>query len=117
MYAVLKGRPVGKTAIAIAANWAVVSSTCFSVERVSNVALGHVMNEEDYNIRLYLSHAIGGAVGGSVLGYLFQARVMPGVMLFTPAMVVVAFGEIKFEQARKARLEKLLDEIQQEKKS
>jgi hypothetical protein len=116
-YAVLRGRPIGKSAIAVAANWAVISSTCFSVERVSNVALGFVMNEEDYISRLYLSHAIGGAVGGSVLGFLFHGRVVPGFLLFTPAMVMVAFGEIAFEEARKVRLEKLLDEIQPEEKS
>ena len=117
IYALMKGRPAGKIAVAVAANCAVVSTACFSLERVSNVALRQVLNEEDHNTSLYLSHAIGGAVGGSLLGYLFQFRAMPGFMLFTPAMVMVAFGEIKFEQARKVRLEKLLDEIKQEKKS
>ena len=44
-------------------------------------------------------------------GALFQSRMMPGVLLFTPAMVLVAFGEIQFEKARQARLLRLLREI------
>ena len=113
--ALRKGLPVAKTAISIGASCAMVGTACFGLERVSNVALQQVVltNNND-KTRLYISHAIGGAAGGGMVGYLYQFRVIPGIMLFTPAMLAVAFGEIKFEQARQARLQQLLEEIQSE---
>ena len=111
-----KGLPVARTALAMGANWAMVGTSCFVPERLSNLALGQVMNDDDESIhrRLYLSHAIGGAAGGGLVGSLFQFRVLPGVVAFTPLMLVAAHFEIKFEEARSERYAKLLQEIERE---
>lgn len=113
-----KGLPVIRTALVMGANSAMVGTACFGLERVSNLALRQVMNDnESKNTQLYISHAIGGAAGGALVGSLFQFRALPGLLAFTPLMVMVAYGEIKFEEARSARLAKLLQEIEREQNS
>ena len=107
-----KGLPVAKTAFIMGANCAIVGTACFGLERVSNVALRQVMMDDER--RLYYSHAIGGATGGGLVGALFQFRVIPGIIAFTPAMLMVALAEIKFEEARSERLSKYLKEIERE---
>lgn len=108
--AIHKGSPVLKSSVSVAMSCALVSTACFGIERLSNVALRSA-NVADPSTAFYASHALGGSVGGALTGALFQSRMMPGVLLFTPAMVLVAFGEIQFEKARQARLLRLLREI------
>jgi hypothetical protein len=116
--ALRKGLPVIRTSLVMGANCAMVGTACFGLERVSNIALRQVMNDkENKNNRLYLSHAIGGATGGGLVGSLFQFRVFPGIAAFTPLMLMVAYGEIKFEEARSARIAELLQEIESEQNS
>mmetsp|Transcript_27754 Transcript_27754/g.41996 ORF Transcript_27754/g.41996 Transcript_27754/m.41996 type:complete len:137 (-) Transcript_27754:122-532(-) len=107
--AIRKGLPAVKTALTIGMNCAMIGTTCFGFERVSNVGLRRIM-EQDYHEQLFMSHAIGGAMGGALLGGLFQRRFLPGIMVFTPAMIAVAFAEIKYEEARAARIKKFLED-------
>lgn len=102
--AIHKGSPVLKSSVSVAMSCALVSTACFGIERLSNVALRSANVIADPSTSFYASHALGGSVGGAMTGALFQSRMMPSVLLFTPAMVLVAFGEIQFEKARQARL-------------
>lgn len=111
--AIFKGAPVPKTSLSVAASCALVATACFGLERISNVAL-RTANVSDATTQFYASHAVGGVAGGALTGLLFQSRAVPGVLLFTPAMMLIAFGEIQFEQARQARLLRLLKEMEEE---
>jgi hypothetical protein len=113
--AMARGLPVRNTAFSMATSFAMVGTACFGLERVSNLAMRQVLSSEtkqDQNFQLYISHGLGGAVGGGLLGALFHFRAAPGILMFTPAMLAVAFGEIKFEEARQVRLQKMLEEAQ-----
>jgi hypothetical protein len=104
--AIRKALPVPRTALSVGASWAMVATACFGIERVSNAALRPVVG--NYETRMYTSHLLGGSIAGGLVGQLFHFRVLPGVLVFTPSMVLVAFAELKFEEARNERLKRLL---------
>lgn len=60
------------------------------------------------------SHAIGGMIGGALLGVLYTRRPGQGVLFFTPLMVLIGTGEKLFEDMRNERIERMLQEQQQQ---
>ena len=114
--ATYKGSPLPKTCVSMAMSCAVVGTACFGFERLSNVALRHVVGTNDKGTKtkaLYGSHALGGMVGGGIAGALFQRRPVPGMVLCTPIMVAVAFAEEKFEEKRQERLRKVMSQAEE----
>jgi len=59
---------------------------------------------------IFLSHAIGGAIGGSICGGLFQRRPWGGILLFTPVMLGVALLERRLDEWRRERIKSILKE-------
>jgi hypothetical protein len=56
----------------------------------------------------YGSHATGGLLGGSIVGFLFQGKPMAGAILLTPMMLVVGKIEASVDDYRTERLQQLL---------
>jgi len=122
LYSVGKGLPRISTATTIGMNCAMVGTACFGLERLSHIALQQIIilmdkddgqsnnnNNKKENL-LYTSHAIGGTFGGAFLGQLFQRRIIPGIVVFTPAMVAIAYVEIEYTKARDDRLRQVQEE-------
>ena len=62
----------------------------------------------------YGSHALGGLVGGSVVGFLFQGKSLAGALLFTPIMMGIGKMEVSLDAYRAKRLQQLLEDIDNE---
>lgn len=112
--AIFKGSPIGRTALSVSASCALTGTACFVTERVADNAIRLLTENSgirmDETKRIYASHAIGGGVGGGIAGGLFQGRVLSGVLLFTPIMLSVAYGELSAKEYRQERLRQLLGE-------
>jgi len=92
-------RTAGLTSI----SWALVSTACFSSERLVN---HFIMQEPIPSLEgLLVSHAIGGALSGSFLGALFGGRPIRGALFFTPAMMAIALVENSFVERMKIKKE------------
>lgn len=67
--------------------------------------------------RLYVSHGMGGMMGGSITGGLFRGRsgIVSGILLLTPMMLMAAHGEMKLNAYKEKRLRELKVERSQEK--
>lgn len=50
------------------------------------------------------SHVLGGVIGGGIVSKLYTFRALPGVLLFTPIMLVVYGIEIKVNEYREERI-------------
>lgn len=110
--ATYKGSSIPRTALSVAASFAMVGTACFAFERLSNVAMRQVVDtisEKDHKtMALYASHAIGGMAGGGITAALFQQRPIPGMILCTPLMLGIALAEQAFETAKDERLQEML---------
>lgn len=117
--AILKGHPIGRTAISVAGSCALIGTACFGFERMAHVSIKAAVGEENLassmapSRQLLLSHAIGGTLGGAMAGVLFQYRPIPGMLTFAPAMVVIGMGENKFQEMREERLREIRQEERQ----
>ncbi|KAL3827161.1 hypothetical protein ACHAXA_006716 [Cyclostephanos tholiformis] len=67
----------------------------------------------------YGSHALGGFLGGGVVGFLFQGKPLSGSMLMTPMMIIIGKIEALVEEHRAERMRQLMVEHirEQEKRS
>jgi len=57
----------------------------------------------------YGSHALGGLLGGAVVGVLFQGKPMAGALLLTPIMLGIGKVEISLDEYRNERLKQLIE--------
>ena len=89
-------RTVGLTALSCAAS----AAPCFGFERVAHAAL----TSQEQPARRYESHAMGGLLGGSLLGFLFIRKPIRGALFFTPIMLAVAFVDEKVAATKQGKL-------------
>jgi len=126
-YATLKGFPLFKTSVSTAFSFALISTACFGMERMANIAIrqsttlingqskidpnGSSIIQPTINPRLhYGSHALGGILGGGMAGFLFQGKSLAGIFLLTPIMLGVGKIEISLDEYRTERLKQLISE-------
>ncbi len=129
-YASYKGFPIVKTSASTAVSFALVSTACFVMERGANTILHRssallfdddsadkvIDNNSHYDHNLlYGSHALGGLLGGCVVGFLFQGKPLAGALLLTPIMLGIGKIELSLEEYRRKRLRQLVeDDLQKE---
>ena len=136
-YASYKGFPIAKTSASTAVSFALVSTACFVMERGANTILHRsstllfdddsadkvIDNNSHYGDAssayfrnlLYGSHALGGMMGGCVVGFLFQGKPLAGALLLTPIMLGVGKIELSLDEYRRKRLRQLVeDDVQKE---
>lgn len=131
--ATYKALPLPKTALSVAASFALTSTACLIPERIifhssfflyggkdnnNNNSNDTSTNDNGGGIhelerrRLIASHIGGGIIGGTISGSLFQKRVsFNGMVLFTPIMIGVAFAELYLKDYRIQRLNEHSNQI------
>ena len=128
-YATYKGFPIFKTSMSAALSCALVSTACFAMERVAHGVLTQSAMLIDEKLPTdgdsssssntptiinqplhYGSHALGGLLGGSVVGFLFQGKPLAGALFLTPIMLGIGRIEVSLDEYRTERLQKLLDD-------
>ena len=132
-YSSYRGFPIVKTTISTAFSFALVSTACFAMERVANVILtrssmlivdgksidsssnsgGEISSAAQPAVNSglhYGSHALGGLMGGGVVGFLFQGKPLAGALLMTPMMVAVGKIEASVDEYRTERLRQLVND-------
>mmetsp|Transcript_16136 Transcript_16136/g.26875 ORF Transcript_16136/g.26875 Transcript_16136/m.26875 type:complete len:175 (+) Transcript_16136:118-642(+) len=115
--AIFKGAPIGRTAMSVSASCALAGTACLGTERVANNAIRLLSEGTEPTTRNFVSHGLGGAVGGGIAGGLFQGRVLSGSLLFTPIMLAAAYGELRADAYKRERLNQLLDKYDEMKQS
>ena len=115
-FATYKGFPIPKTAMSASLSCALVSTACFTCERVAHgviIGVSEQLNTTDdkpetkitpLNNILYASHALGGCFGGGVAGFLFQGNPFAGAFLLTPLMLCACKVELELEEYKAQRL-------------
>lgn len=125
-YATYKGFPIAKTSLSAAVSCSLISTACFGVERIAYGILrrsGLFVTEtsrtslanETHSAResmpspnlLYGSHALGGFLGGGVVGVLYQGSPLRGSILLTPIMLGIGQLEISLEKYKAERIQQL----------
>mmetsp|Transcript_22382 Transcript_22382/g.36833 ORF Transcript_22382/g.36833 Transcript_22382/m.36833 type:complete len:161 (+) Transcript_22382:197-679(+) len=122
-YATFKGFPIPKTSLSASLSCALVSTACFSMERLAFGVITRVSeqpriddNSESSAIKpatpstniVYASHALGGCLGGGIAGFLFQGHPFAGAFLLTPLMLCAGKMELKLEEYKAERLRQLV---------
>jgi hypothetical protein len=124
-FATYKGYPVPKTSLSAAASCALISTACFGMERFAYGVLcrGNVLMREfnkaddgensteatmstSPNI-IYGSHALGGLLGGGIVGYLYQGNPFRGAIVLMPLMLGLSFVELYLDEYREHRIRQL----------
>lgn len=109
-HAVFKGHPVPRASLQVSFSCALAATACFGIERVSSTIINNQKYEIEDETSIYLSHAVGGVVGGGLLGGIFQRRFIGGSLLFSPIMIVAAYAEIQFQDWKQEKIRKLTTE-------
>lgn len=81
------------------------ATACFGSERIVQTVL---LKDSSFAGKM-ASHAIGGVMGGAVLGLLYQQRPLRGALFFAPIMMAVAVAEDSFEQGIQQMMENKRD--------
>jgi len=136
--ATFRGIPIPKTSLSVATSCALTGTACFTSERVAHYAINALVptssptvtieqqqqqqqQQQDSNSTtsytntqkrdlLFVSHALGGVIGGSICGGLFQRKPWGGMLLFTPLMLGVALMEMQFDELKRERIQSILKE-------
>jgi hypothetical protein len=126
-FATLKGLPLMQTTLSMTSSFALASTACFIPERIfyhssfyfvprdTNSTGFTDSSEKLEKTRLFVSHGLGGIIGGGVAGGLFKGKPLPGIMLLSPLMLVAAYSEIRIQEYKRKRIKELRMEM--EKKS
>ena len=116
-YAIFRGIPLRQTTIQSFVSSLMIGTACFGFERIVSVAIRGAGGEEpETRTQRLISHGVGGFLGGGTVGFLYQMRPIPGMLLFTPVMLGVAFGEEKYESMREERRLQIQTELDAERK-
>jgi hypothetical protein len=109
--AIYSGSPVMRATFVAGTSCCMVGTAVFGAESLAYLAIQRINqatgSKEAHGRDLLISHGVGGLCGGALVGGLFQHRVLPGMILFTPLMLGVAVAEIKFLEMRDARIKEL----------
>jgi len=121
--ALFKGHPMGRTVLLTAVSCALTSTALFTGERIATAAwrmqsAPNATAQPDHNSRqpppsqavpdweeILTTHAMGGVLGGSMLGYLYIRRPLHGALFFVPLMLLVGTGEKLFQDLRQERIQ------------
>lgn len=97
--AMYKGHPILRTVGLTALSCAMAGSACFGTERLAAAALrgGPLEKELGRGPFLIVTHACGGMLGGSILGFLYIQKPLHGMIFFVPIMSCVGFAESLFQ--------------------
>jgi hypothetical protein len=119
-FATLKGLPIPQTSVSMAASFALVSTACYIPERIvynSSLRIFPRKNDHDAtslsegekreDTRIFVSHTLGGVIGGGITGFLFKGKPLQGVLLLSPIMMSVAYGEIRLQTYKRKRIKAL----------
>mmetsp|Transcript_31065 Transcript_31065/g.64983 ORF Transcript_31065/g.64983 Transcript_31065/m.64983 type:complete len:180 (-) Transcript_31065:5-544(-) len=136
-YGVYKGLPIPKMSISAGMSCALISTACFTMERLahgvinqaSKVTTNDAAFSDDVdsqphdnkilklngpnNTHVCVSHALGGFLGGGVVGFLFQGRPFAGALVFTPLMLGIGQIEVSLKNYRAQRTQELLERTYQ----
>ena len=109
IYSSYKGFPIAKTSMSAAASCALVSTACFAAERLAYGIIHQITGKDSKTSSsiLYGSHALGGACGGGVVGFLYQGNPFRGMALFMPIMVGIGKLEITLNEYKMSRIQQL----------
>ena len=136
-HAIIKGYPAPRASIQASISCALAGTACFGIERIVHtfvlpslltLSMNHDGAKEQAQTQtqtqaqtqtqtqmqmtkkqsLYISHTVGGIIGGGLLGGIFQRRVGSGIMLFTPLMIGAAYGEIRFQLWKEDQIQQLI---------
>lgn len=124
VFATFKGFPIPRTSLSASLSCALLSTACFSMERVAFGIITRVteqLNNEDNSDSsavklatssnvLYASHALGGCCGGGIAGFLFQGHPFAGAFILTPLMLCAGKMELKLEEYKSERLRQFIRE-------
>lgn len=122
--ALFKGHPMGRTVLLTAASCAMTSTALFTSERIATAAwrmqsvAPHSATMLDNSLRqtppspavpdweeMLTTYAMGGVLGGSMLGYLYIRRPLHGVLFFVPLMLLVGTFDKLFQDLRQERIQ------------
>lgn len=122
-YSTLQGLPLAPTSISMATSFALVSTACFIPERIVYMssfyfvpkAYGKEGGEEDLSLerrtreetRVYISHGLGGVIGGGITGSIFKGKPLQGMLLLSPIMMFAAYGELWLQDYKRKRIKEL----------
>ena len=110
-YGTLSGAPILPSSLAAGASCSMLATACFGSERFFNAIMPRPLpwfeGKEDL-----VSHALGGTLGGSVVGWLYRGKPLSGALLFTPLMIGIAFFERGLKKKRLDRIEYLISQIE-----
>lgn len=124
-FATYKGYPIPKTSLSASLSCALVSTACFSMERLAfgvitrgaeqlsnddNSDSSAIKSTTHSNNVVYASHALGGFFGGGIAGFLFQGHPFAGAFLLTPLMLCAGKMELKVEEYRTERLRQFVQD-------
>ncbi len=123
-FATYKGYPIPKTSLSASLSCALVSTACFSMERIAFgvITRGTHQFSNDDNLEsaikptthsnnvVYASHALGGFFGGGIAGFLFQGHPFAGAFLLTPLMLCAGKVELKVEEYKTERLRQFVQD-------
>lgn len=123
-FATYKGYPIPKTSLSASLSCALVSTACFTVERLAfgvitrgteqfsnddNSESSVIKSTMNSNV-VYASHALGGFFGGGIAGFLFQGHPFAGAFLLTPIMLCAGKMELKVEEYKTERLRQFVQD-------
>mmetsp|Transcript_22386 Transcript_22386/g.33123 ORF Transcript_22386/g.33123 Transcript_22386/m.33123 type:complete len:161 (-) Transcript_22386:685-1167(-) len=123
-FATLKGLPLMQTTLSMTSSFALASTACFIPERIFYHSSFYFVprdtskeftdsSEKLEKTRLFVSHGLGGIIGGGVAGGIFKGKPLPGIMLLSPLMLGAAYSEIRIQEYKRKRIKELQMEMEQ----
>ena len=83
-----------------------VATACFGSERIVNIMYRNFFlknNLESAQDTVMLSHGVGGVLGGTVLGGLYNGKPLHGVLFIAPLMLLAGYGTDLYYNMRNER--------------
>lgn len=120
-HAIYRGYPAPRASLQVSVSCALAGTACFGIERMAHILLDKLINSSAGDMdrndiqkkSLYVSHAVGGVLGGGLLGGIFQRRFISGTLLFTPLMIGAAYSDIQFQNWKQEKIRKMIQEQEQ----